>query len=86
MTWILILQGVVFALWAGQMFVTMFRLRARAARDLGVTFPGPVSSLRYWGIWLRDPDTRPERRRLAVLTLVLFGLIFLQMGRIPAAA
>lgn len=86
MPWLMILQGVVFVLWAAQMFVSMFRLRKRAARDLGVTFPGPFSTLRYWGIWLKDPDTRPERRRLLVLTLVLFGTIFLQMRMIAAAA
>mgnify|MGYP001546349796 FL=1 len=82
----MIIQGAVFVLWAAQMFVSMFRLRARAARETGVTFPGPFSTLRYWGIWLRDPDTRPERRRLLVLTVLLFGTIFLQMSMIAAAA
>lgn len=86
MHWLMILQGVVFVLWALQMFVSMFRLRGRAARELGVTFPGPFSTLRYWGIWLRDPDTRSERRRILLLTVLMFGTIFLQIGMIAAAA
>lgn len=86
MIWLLILQGAIFLLWAIQMFVSMFRLRARAARELGITFPGPFSTLRYWGVWLRDPDTRPERVRIVVLTLALFGTVFLRMAIIPAAA
>lgn len=86
MLWLKTFQGVIFLLWAAQMFVSMFRLRARAARELGVTFPGPFSTLRYWGIWLKDPETRTERRRLLLLTILLFGTIFLQMSMIPAAS
>lgn len=86
MIWLSILQGLVFVLWAAQMFATMFRMRARAARELGVTFPGPFASLRYWGIWLRDPGMRAERLRLLVLTLILFGMIAFQVATLPAAA
>lgn len=86
MTLLLILQSALFGLWTIQMFVSLFRLRARAAAELGVMFPGPLRTLRYWGIWLRDPATRGERLRLLVLTLALFGTILVQIASRQAAA
>ena len=72
---LLIAEGAVFALWAFLMFRALFRLRARLARETGAMFPGPVSTLRAFGLWLRTPEFRAERRLLLTVTLVLFALI-----------
>jgi hypothetical protein len=72
---LLILEGLVFALWAFLMFRSLFRLRARAARETGSAFPGPFATLRAVGDWLRDPATKSDRMTLLAVTLVLFAII-----------
>ncbi len=71
----LIVEGIVFAVWAFLMFRTLFRLRARAVRETGASFPGPVSTLKYFGLFLRAPEYRRDRRLLLAVTLLLFALI-----------
>lgn len=67
------LMGLIFALWALQMFRTLFALARRARRDSGQLFPGPISALRTFGAFLREPTFRPVRIRLLVLTAALLA-------------
>jgi hypothetical protein len=59
------------------MFRMLFAMRRRVVARTGNSMPGPVDTLREWGIWLRDPAYRHERRLLLVLTLAVFALAYL---------
>jgi hypothetical protein len=78
MMWVaLAAQFLVFLMWAGLMFRTLFRLTARARDVSGRMLPGPLS----WGPvvrdWLRDPESRTERRNLLSATLAVMVLTLL---------
>lgn len=70
----LVLQGLVFAVWAFLLFSVLFKLRARAEKETGKPFPGPGTALRQWGKWFRAPEDRRERNTLLFLTLVLLAM------------
>lgn len=74
---LLAVGAVVFALWALSMFRTLFALRRRGAARSGRAFPGVGETLHQWARWLRAPEDRTDRRRLAGVTLALFGWIAL---------
>lgn len=73
----LIMGGIVFAMWAFSMFRTLFAMRRRAVERTGKSMPGPADTLREWGIWLRDPAFRQERRQLMFMTFCVLALAFL---------
>ncbi|MBT8410267.1 MAG: hypothetical protein KJP02_00530 [Octadecabacter sp.] len=75
----LVLQGLVFVVWAYMLFSVMFKLRRRAEAETGQTFPGPRTALRQWGRWLSAPEDRQERNAILFLTFVL-----LVMSVLPA--
>lgn len=70
----LIMGGIVFAMWAFSMFRTLFAMRRRAVERTGKSMPGTADTLREWGIWLRDPAFRQERRQILFMTLCVFAL------------
>ena len=72
------LTAVIFLLWTGAMFTTLFRLRRAATEATGRMFPGPRGSLRSVATFLRDPRNRGARRRLGWLTLLLFAALAMQ--------
>ncbi|RYG91581.1 hypothetical protein EU803_10880 [Loktanella sp. IMCC34160] len=71
---LLILQGVIFALWAGMAFRVLFHLRRRAVDRTGTGFPGPITFVRVTREWLADPDERRWHMALAGLTAALVGV------------
>ncbi len=71
----LVVQVIIFALWAFLMFRTLFELRRRGAKRTGSTFPGVGATLAEWGKWLRAPKDAGARRRLGLTTLALFASI-----------
>lgn len=82
----LVATALVFAMWALTLFRTLFALRRKASARTGKAFPGPLDSLREWGLWLRDPSLSAERRRLFVMTIcvILLALLnFLSAGAPP---
>lgn len=71
---ILVVQGLLFLLWAVIAFRWLFALRAEAAAAAGSPWPGPRVILRTFRGALLAPRHAAARRRLAVLTLLLLGL------------
>ena len=73
---VLVVQGIVFALWALAMFHTLFRLLRGAPHDPLDLRGGPGAilgrSFRNFARLFADPGFAPDRRRLAVLTPLLF--------------
>jgi hypothetical protein len=67
----LVLMGLVFLVWAGMMFSTLFTLRARAETRTGRALSGPRVFLQELGVWLRSPEDKSSRRTLFFLTFVL---------------
>ena len=65
------LGGVIFLIWAAQLFRAMFQVRRIAADATGSINPGPFSTLSAWGIWLRDPERRRGKRVLIGSTILL---------------
>ena len=75
MMWVTVAaQGIVFLMWAGLVFRTLFSLMGRAQAASGRPVPGPLS----WGPvvrdWLRDPAARRERRNLLGATAAVLAL------------
>ena len=73
----LVISGLAFAMWAFLMLRTLFAMRCRAVARTGKTWPGPIDTLQEWGIWLRDPAFKQDRRQLLFLTLAVLLLSFL---------
>lgn len=71
---LLILQGVIFAIWAGLAFRILFHLRRRAMDRTGAMFPGPFSFVRVTREWLADPEERGWHLALLLLTILLIGV------------
>jgi heme/copper-type cytochrome/quinol oxidase subunit 3 len=70
----LVLQGLVFVVWAFMLFSVLFKLRTRAEKETGKPWPGPITALRQWGKWFRAPEDRRERNTLLFLTFVLLAM------------
>lgn len=71
---LLVLQGIIFVLWAGMAFRILFHLRRRAVDRTGSNFPGPVSFVRVTREWLADSGERRWHLALAILTALLIGI------------
>lgn len=71
---LMVLQAVVFAIWAFYAFRSVFRLRADAVAATGKPWPGPAASLRAFAGFATLPKYAQDRRRMLVLTLLLLGL------------
>ena len=71
----LVLQGLVFIVWAIMMYRTLFLFRRRAAEETGRPFPGTGQFLKQAGRWLRSPEDRSERNTLLFLTFVLVVMV-----------
>ncbi|MEW9918359.1 hypothetical protein AB2B41_01990 [Marimonas sp. MJW-29] len=69
-----VLSAIVFAMWAFSMFRTLFAMRRRASERTGKALPGPIDTLTEWGIWLRDPAYRSERRQLLFMMAAIIAL------------
>ncbi|MEX0968941.1 MAG: hypothetical protein WD046_00700 [Paracoccaceae bacterium] len=78
-TIILALQSIAFAIWAGLMFWTLFRLRRRAqaqARDEGAGLGRQMLlSVTTFALFFKSDDFTPDRRRLALATLVMVAMM-----------
>lgn len=78
---ILGLQSLAFALWAGLMFWTLFRLRrraqARAKLENAGVFRQIALSVTTFGLFFKHPDFTPDRRRLALATLAMVATMVL---------
>lgn len=71
---ILVLQFIVFLIWAFLAFRWLFALRADAVAESGSAFPGPGSQLRAFRGGLVDERYAKDRVRLVILTLILLTL------------
>lgn len=80
----LVLQALVFVVWAYMLFSVMFKLRRRAEAETGQVFPGLGTTLRQWGRWLSAPEDRRERNTVLFLTFVL--IVMAVMPAIMAGA
>ena len=74
MVFVLVIQGVVFAVWAFCAFRSLFRIRARAVAETGRAFPGMAATLRAFRDFVVLHQYQSERRILLLLTVVLLGL------------
>ena len=74
MTGLLILQGVIFALWAVLAFRALARIRGRALRATGSAWPGLTAQYAAFRAYLADPEESHARRWLLGLTLLLLAL------------
>lgn len=77
----LAVMGVLFLLWTVLMFRTLFQLRQRTVARTGQSFPGPITTLKEWRIWLTAPGDRTSRRWLGATTLALLIWIIVQAIR-----
>ena len=71
---ILVLQFIVFLIWAFLAFRWLFALRADAVAESGSAFPGPGSQLRAFRGGLVDERYAKDRVRLVILPLILLTL------------
>lgn len=71
---ILVLQFIVFLIWAFLAFRWLFALRADAVAESGSAFPGPGSQLRAFRGGLVDERYAKDRVRLVILSLILLTL------------
>ncbi|MEP5729009.1 MAG: hypothetical protein ABJL67_06515 [Sulfitobacter sp.] len=74
----------VFVAWTVLMFRVLFAQRRRTIKRTGQTWPGPRDALKQWGVWLRDPAARKERRWLLILALSIPALSFLARLSLPS--
>jgi amino acid transporter len=76
---VMIASSAIFLLWAGLMFTTLWKLSRHAAKRLDETGGGYVRwaghSLGSFGAFLSEPDFKKDRRRLLLVTLLLFASI-----------
>jgi len=63
------------AVWAYLVFTTVMDQRREAARRSGQAFAGLREGTGAWLHWLRAPETRGARWRLASATLLLLALL-----------
>ncbi len=70
---LLILQGLLFLLWAITIFRWLFALRAEAIARDGTQWPGPRATLRAFRDGLTKPQHAAARRQLLILTLLLLA-------------
>ncbi len=71
---LLILQGVIFALWAVLAFRALGRIRARAVTAAGTPWPGLKAQFAALRAYLADPGERLARRGLLGLTVLVLAL------------
>lgn len=71
----LILQGMVFAVWAWWAFRCLFRLRAQAVAETGLIVPGMRVTLRVFRGFVHLPEYRRDRLILLGLTVLLWVMI-----------
>lgn len=74
MTWLLVLQVILFALWAVTVFRILFHLRKKGEHKTGQVWNGPFVFLSVARDWLSDPAEAKWRRDLFFLTALLFGV------------
>lgn len=70
----LIVQGVVFLLWALLAVRVLLHLRARARDHAGHMVPRPSEWIAATEEWLADTDETNVRRAIAFLSVILVGL------------
>ncbi len=73
-------QGLVFVLWAFQMFRALFQARRIAVAKSGRMWPGPFVALAALRDWARSHP--PARNQLLITTAVLF--LFIALGPLRA--
>lgn len=71
---LLVVQALVFALWAFVAFRSLFRLLALLQQQSGQPLPGFKATRAAPRLFLTDPRFAPERKALAVLTPLLLLL------------
>ncbi len=80
---ILILMSLVFLVWAFEMFRMLFRISRRADEKLNETGGGYFTwaghSVSSYAEFFTSDKTRPHRRRLIALTILLFAVILAQV-------
>jgi hypothetical protein len=76
---LLTVQAVVFALWAGLMFHTLFRLRRWVVARTGRVFPGLGDTIDGWRVFVTQSEFRTLRRALGWVTGLMFVLILLNV-------
>lgn len=85
---LLILQGVIFVFWAFFLFRSLFRIGAgaRARADArGGMWPSFFEQFSEYAAFLNAPEYRSDRRRVGLLTVLLFATIFLRVVLITSA-
>ena len=73
---LLVLQGVLFILWAFLMFRALFGIRRRHSEATGQMWVGPIAAFGVYGAYLKDPAHTPEKRRILLVLCLLFAVTF----------
>lgn len=68
---LMVVQGLVFLVWAVLMFRALFGMLGRFRAATGRAWMGPFSAIAAFRAFLTDAETRGERRLLGLVTLVL---------------
>ena len=73
---LLVLQGVLFILWAFLMFRALFGIRRRHSAATGQMWIGPVAAFGVYWAYLKDPDHAGEKRRILLVLCLFFAVTF----------
>ena len=71
---LLVVQGVLFVIWAALMFRALFGIRRRHEAETGQAWIGPIAVFGVYGAYLKDTRFGRERR-LILLVLALFIVV-----------
>ena len=76
-TVLLVLQSLLFVLWAFLMFRALFGIRRRYSAETGKTWIGPIAVFGVYGAYLKNPDYSHEKRAILVVLALFFLVTFL---------
>lgn len=74
---VLIVQGVLFALWTFLMFRALFGIMRRFHAETGNYLIGPSTVIAVYAAYLKDPTYRTERRIILLVLGLLMALSIL---------
>ncbi|MBL4810936.1 MAG: hypothetical protein JKX69_00935 [Rhodobacteraceae bacterium] len=71
---LVIIQGLIFVIWARCAFRALFAAQGFAKEISGSSFPGPFDFIKGVRSWLADPSTVKERWFFALSSVALIGV------------
>lgn len=81
---LLIVQTLLFVVWAFLMFRALFGILGRYRRESGRSWIGPIAVFGVYWRYLKDPAYRREKWAILVLLVLIFVLIFLRINLMSA--